>query len=68
MKKSDNNVLGQEAGADAAANDAIPRGIVINDESSHVPHYTTNVSNQIVMLEHLVFRSATYSTYLKDRF
>ena len=68
---SDNHILSFLAGKNDAVNLAL-RGRVIDEISLDVPHYTPKISNQKLMLGHIVSRAATElkyitrSSYMKD--
>ena len=65
QRNSDNHVLSHRAGATNADNLALARRIIIEDLSYYVPHYTPKLSNQKIMLGHLVSKAPTKLSYIK---
>ena len=65
QRNSDNHVLSHPAAANDAAKLALAGRGIIDDISLHVPHYTSNISNQNLMLRHIVSRAATELSYIK---
>ena len=65
QRKSDNHVLSDPAQANDAANLALARRVIIDDISLCVPHYTPSISNQKLMLGHIVSKTPTELTYSK---
>ena len=61
----DNHVLSHLAGAIDAANLAMADGVNIEDLSWYVPHYTPNISNQTLMLGHIVSKISKELSYIK---
>ena len=66
QRNSDNHVLSHPAQAIDADYLVLARRIYINDISLYIPHYTPNISNQKLMLGHIVSRSATELSYIKS--
>ena len=64
-RNSDNHMLGHLAGANAAANLASAGRAIIDDINLYVPHYTPRISNQKLMLGHIVSKAATELTYIR---
>ena len=65
QRNSDNHVLSHRAAATNANNLALTGRIIIEDLSWYVPHYTPSVSNQKLMLGHIVSKAATELSYFK---
>ena len=65
QKNKDNHVLNHLAGANDAANLALPGRVIIHDKSLRVPYHTPNISNQKPMLGRIVSRAATERSYIK---
>ena len=59
QRNSDIRVLSHRAGVDKAAILALAGRVIIGDISLYVPHYTPNLSNQKLMLGHVVSKAAT---------
>ena len=59
QRNGDIHVLSHRAGANDAANLALAGRVIIEDLSWYVPHYTPNISNQKLMLGHIVSKAAT---------
>ena len=62
---SDNHVISHPAGANDAANLALAGRVILDDISLYVPHYTPNVSNQYLLMRHIVSIAATELSYSK---
>ena len=65
QRHSDNHVLKHPAGANDAAYLALTGRVVIDGISLYVPHYTSNISNQKLMLGHIISKAATELSYIK---
>ena len=65
QRNSDNHVLSHPAQANAAANLALAGRVIIDDISLYVPQYTPSISNQKLMLSHIVSKAPTELTYIK---
>ena len=65
QRNSDNHVLSHPAQANSAANLALAGTVIVDDISVYVPHYTPSISNQILMLGHIVSKAATELSYIK---
>ena len=65
QRNSDNHVLSHPAQANAAANLVSAERVIIDDISLYVPHYTPSISNQKLMLSHIVSKAPTELTYIK---
>ena len=65
QRNSDNHVLGHLAQADDATNLALAGRVIIDDIGWYVPHYIPNISNQKLMLGHVVFKTPTELSYIK---
>ena len=65
QRKSDNQVKSHPEQGTDAANVALAGRFIIDDISSYVPHYTPSISNQLLMLEHIVSKTPTELTYIK---
>ena len=71
QRNSDNHVLNHLGGTDAE-NFVLAGRVIINDLSWYVPHYTPSISNQKLVLEHIISKSSTElsynkrSSYMKD--
>ena len=65
QRKKDNHVLSHRAGANNAKNLALAGRVIIEDTSLYVPHYTTNISNQKLLLGHIVSKVATELSYIE---
>ena len=68
QENKDNHVLNHLAGANDAANLALPGRRIIDDISLYVPYHTPNISNQKLMLGRIVSRAATELSYIKRLF
>ena len=72
QRKSNNLVLSHGAGIDIEANLALAGRVIIEDLSWYFPHYTPSMSNQNLMLGHIVSKAPTElscvkrSSYMKD--
>ena len=64
-RHSDNHVLSHRAEVDSAANLALAGRVIIEDLSWYVPHYTPSISNQKLMLGHIVSKAPTELSYIK---
>ena len=64
-RDSDNLVSIHPAGASDAAKIAIAEEVILDDISQYVPHYTPILSNQKLVLGHLVSRAALRLPYGK---
>ena len=62
---SDNHALSHRAGANNAQNLALAGRVIIEDLSLYVPHYTPNISNEKLLLEHIISRAATELSFIK---
>ena len=60
-----NHVLSNPAQANDAAKLALAGGITIDDISLYVPHYTPSISNQILLLGHIVSKTPTDMSFIK---
>ena len=67
QRNSDNHELSHPAQAHDAANLALAGRVIINDKSLYVPHYTPSVSNQKLMLGHIVSKKKQNCHILKDQ-
>ena len=65
QRNSDNHVLVHLAQAYDAANLALAGSVIIDDISLYTPHYTPSISNQKLMLEHIVSKAPTELSYIK---
>ena len=65
QRKSDNHLLCHEDGTDAEKL-ALAGRVIISGISSYVLHYTPNLSEKNLMVEHFVYRVATELTYKKN--
>ena len=65
QKNSDNHVLSHPAKANDAANVALAGRVFIDDISWYVPHYTPSLSNQKLLLGHIVSKAPTEMSYFK---
>ena len=65
QRNSDNHVINHLAGANAAPNLALARRVVMDDISLCVAQNTPNISNQKLMLGHLVSKAATELSFTK---
>ena len=65
-RKSDNHVLSHRAQANDAANFALAGIVIIEDLSWYVLHYTPIISNQKLMLGHMVGKTPTEMTYIRQ--
>ena len=65
---SDNHVLGYPAGSNDAANLVLAGRVITDDISMFVQLYNPDISNQKLMLGHIVSRSATGLSYFKKSF
>ena len=66
QRNSDYHVLSHPAQANDAANLALAGRVFIDDISWYVPQYTLSISNQKLMLGHIVSKAPTYLTYIKS--
>ena len=64
QRNSDNHILSHSAGT-KAENVALTGIVTIDDISWYVPHYTPNISNQKLMLGHIVCKAPTELSYIK---
>ena len=62
---SDIHVLSRRAEVDDAANLTLAGRVIIEDISWYVPHYTPSISNQKLMLRHIVSKAPTELSYIK---
>ena len=65
QRKSDNHVISHPARANEAANLSSAGRVITEDISLYVPHYTPNISNQKLMLVHILSKTATQLSYIK---
>ena len=65
QRNSDNDVVSHPAGASDAANVALAGRVIVDDLSLYLPHYTSNTSNQKLLLGHIVSRAATELSYIE---
>ena len=65
QRNSDNHVTSRRAGATNADNLVLERRVIIDDISLYVPHYTPSISNQKLMLGHVVTKTPTKFSYIK---
>ena len=65
QRNSDNHVLSHPAGANDAANLALAGRVIVDEISLYVPHHTSSISNQKLMLGHIVSESATKLSFIK---
>ena len=68
QRNSDNHVLSYPAGSNDAAKLVLAGRVIIDDISLFVPHFTPGISNQKLMLGHIVSRSATDLSYFEKSF
>ena len=72
QRNSDNHAFRHPAGANNIANLVLAGRVNIEDTSLYVPHYSLNISNQKLMLGHIVSEAETElsynkrSSYMKD--
>ena len=66
-RNSDNQVLIHRAGTNAE-NLALAGRVFIDDTNLYVPHYTPSISNQKLMLDHIVSKTPTELSYIKRSF
>ena len=66
QRNSDNHVLSHPPGANDAANLLSAGRVNIDDISLYVPHYTPSISNHKVMIGHIVSKTPTELSYIKD--
>ena len=64
QRNSDNLVLGHRAGTNAE-NFVLAGRVIIDDINWYVLHYTPNISNQKLMLGHIVPTTPTVLSYIK---
>ena len=64
-RNCDNHVLGHRAGATNADNLAPAGRVFMEDLSWYVPHYAPNISNQKLMLKHIVSKAPAELPYIK---
>ena len=64
-RNSDSHVISHTAGANDAVNLALAGRVYIDDISLYVPHYTPNISDQKLMLRHIVSEAATELSKIK---
>ena len=64
-RKSKNHVLGHPAQAIDAATVALAGRVILDNISWYVPHYTPSISNQKLMLRHIVSKTPTELSYIK---
>ena len=65
QRNSDNHVLSHPAQANDALNLALAGRVIIDDISLYVPHYTSSVSNQKLLLGDIVSKTPTESSFIK---
>ena len=65
QRNSDNHVSSHRAVATNADNLALAGRVIIEDRRCYVPHYTTKISNQKIMLGHIVSEAPTELSYIK---
>ena len=66
QRNSHNHVLSRLAGANDAVNFALAERVNVEDLSWYVPHYTiSNISNQKLLLWHIVSETATELSCIK---
>ena len=65
QRNSDNHVLSHPAQASYAANLALAGRVIIDDISWCVPHYTSRISNQKLMLSIIASKTPTELTIVK---
>ena len=65
QRNSDNRVLSHPAQANDAANLALVGRVIIDDISWYVPHYTPNISNQNIVLGHIVSKAPSELSYIR---
>ena len=72
QRNGDNHVLSHRAGAPNADNLVLAGKVIIEDLCWYVPHYTPSISNQKLVLGHIVSEAPTElsyserSSYMKD--
>ena len=65
QKNSDNHVLSHPPQANDAANLALAGAVIIDDIRLYVPQYTPSISNQKLVLGHIVSKTPTELSYIK---
>ena len=65
QRKKDNHVISHRAGANNAENLASAGTVIIEDICLYVPHYTTKISNENLLLGHIVSKVATELSYIE---
>ena len=65
QRNSDNHVLSHPAQANDAANIDLAGRVILDDISWYVPHYTPSISNQKLLLGHIVSKAPTELSYNK---
>ena len=65
QRSSDNQAIGHPAQASVATNLSLAGRVIKEDLSWYVPHYTPNISNQNLMLGHIVSNAATELSFIK---
>ena len=65
QRKADTDVLSYPPVIDAAANRARAGRVAKEILSCYIPHYTTNVFEQKLMLVHFAARAATHVSYIR---
>ena len=65
QRNSDNHVICHPAQANDVAYLAVAGRVIIDDISCYVPHYTPSITNQKLMLEHIVTKASTELSCIK---
>ena len=65
QRNSDNHVLSYPAQSNDAAKVALAGRVTIDVISWYVPHYTSSISNQKLMLGHIVSKAPTELSYIE---
>ena len=64
QRNSDKHALSHRAGATNSDNLALAGRVIIGDIGLYVPHYTPSISNEKIMLGHIVSEAATEMSYI----